>query len=52
MSFHFFSCSFDSILMIFLLVSGVINNSNYGWLLDVRSNTDVDTVPAGISVIF
>ena len=32
--------------------SGAINNSNYGWLLDVTSNSDVDTVSAGISVIF
>ncbi|MGC6481842.1 MAG: hypothetical protein ACON4S_06420 [Porticoccaceae bacterium] len=31
---------------------GAINNSNYGWLLDVTSNSDVDTVSAGISVIF
>lgn len=31
---------------------GAINNSNYGWLLGVASNSDVDTVSAGISVIF
>lgn len=31
---------------------GAINNSNYGWLLGVANNSDVDTVSAGISAVF
>lgn len=44
--------SMDGKTTVGALWRGAISNSNFGWLLGVDSNSDVDTVSAGISAIF